>query len=50
MNIRKGVAATLMLGTLLIATTGCAGDSCACSYPDDDKSSGTSDGSKSKPA
>ncbi len=50
MDMRKGVASTMMLGTLLLTMSGCASDSCACQYPDDDKSKGTSDSGKSKPA
>jgi hypothetical protein len=50
MDVRKGFAATVILGTPILAVSGCAGDSCACSHADDDKSEGTSDVGKIKPA
>jgi hypothetical protein len=40
MGIRK-VAAALTLIMVLSAAAGCAGDSCACSYPDEDHQTDT---------
>ena len=49
MRFGKMVVSTLMLGTVL-AAAGCSTDDnpCACSYPEDDKSSGSSKDGKSE--
>jgi hypothetical protein len=50
MDVRKGFAATVILGTPMLAVSGARATRVPAPTPDDDKSEGTSDVGKIKPA